>query len=128
MKTHEKKFYTELKNHQKSWHLHSHITHPENKKDIDATDFFLRMLSNKQKHTYGSLSEELSSLSKVVSKIADSIDENILDEEEASVLIRHMFSAFLSRRMDNMVDHLFANPQSNWFLAAKTQHYEKEKR
>lgn len=107
MENKEKEFHTEIKKHQKTWNSVSHNIWSEKQPEVNLTETLLNMLSNKREHEFGSFSEELSKLSRVISKIADSIDEGVLSEEEAEMLINHMFSAFVSRRMDNIVDNLF---------------------
>lgn len=125
METKEKEFYTELKNYQKKRNSISHSIWSEKNKELDLTESLLNMLSNKREHEFSSFADELSSLSRVISRIADSIDEDVLTKEEAEMLINHMFSAFISRRMDNIVDNLFAKRRTNWFLAAKQHLYER---
>lgn len=125
METKEKGFYTELKNYQKKRNSISHNIWSEKKKELDLTETLLNMLSNKRVPEFNSFADELSSLSRVISKIADSIDEDVLSEEEAEMLINHMFAAFISRRMNNIVDNLFAKRQTDWFLAAKQHFYER---
>jgi|GEM_PF-1398588 len=124
METKEKEFYTELKDYQKKRNSISHGIWSEKKKEFDLTESLLNMLSNKREHEFSSFSDELSSLSRVISRIADSIDEDVLTKEEAEMLINRMFSAFISRRMDNIVDNLFSKRRTNWFLAAKQHFYE----
>lgn len=125
MKTKENEFYTELKSYQKKINSISHAIWHEKKPELGLTQALLNILSNKKESEFKSFADELSSLSRVISKIADSIDDDILSEEEAEVLIKHMFSAFISRRMDNMVDNLFAKKQTDWFLATQQHFYER---
>jgi len=125
MKTKEKEFHTELKNYQKKRNSISHNIWHEKKPELDLTETLLNMLSTNREPDFKSFADELSSLSRVISRIADSIDDDVLSEKEAEMLIKHMFSAFISRRMDNMVDNLFAKKQTNWFLAAQQHFYER---
>ena len=124
MKTKEKEFYTELKNYQKKRNSISHKIWSEKKKELDLSESLLNMLSNKREHEFSSFADELSSLSRIISRITDSIDEDVLTEEEAEMLINRMLSAFISRRMNNIVDNLFTKRPTNWFLSAKQHFYE----
>ena len=71
-----------------------------------------------------STSEELSTLNRLTSAIAESVEQGIISEEEAESLLRHALSNFLEKRMDEVVNGLFSESHSKWFLAASHRFYE----
>lgn len=124
MEKQEKEFVNNLKKFQTVRNSIAHSFWHEEEKEENLTELLLNLLSNRNEPKYKSFSDELSALSDLISKISEAIDEGILSESEAENLIKYMFSAFLSRRIDNVVNNLFTKTHSNWFLAAKREFYE----
>lgn len=122
--TKEKDFIADIENYQAKKEAISNFW-AEKEVEPDITEELLSLLSNESKPKFDSYAEELSLLSQSISKVADSIDENILSEKEAEILIRRMFASFISRRLDNIVDNLFTKKRTNWFLTAKHHYYER---
>jgi len=128
METQEKEFRKKLKEFQNLRNSIVHNVWDKNLKEEDSlAELLISLLSKHEYPENRSFSEELSKLSEFTSEIAEAVSENILTDSEAEALVKYMFSAFLSRRVNNVVNNLFAKPHSKWFLAAKHEFYEKQR-
>jgi len=86
----------------------------------------INMLAPIQREGLESTSEELSALNRLTSAIAESVDQGIISEEEAENLLKHALSNFIDKRMEEVVNGLFSESRSKWFLAASHRYYERE--
>lgn len=93
---------------------------------LSLSEQLINMLGPIQRGGPESTSEELSALNRLTSAIAESVEQDIISEEEAESLLRHALSNFLEKRMDEVVNGLFSESHSKWFLAASHRFYERE--
>lgn len=85
----------------------------------------INMLAPIQKEGPESTSEELSALNRLTSAIAESVEQGIISEEEAESLLRHALSNFVEKRLEEVVNGLFSESRSKWFLAASHRFHER---
>lgn len=71
------------------------------------------------------LSEDLRSISRLVSIITEAVDENILTKEEAEVLVGALASKFVERRVGRIMSRLFSVEKPRLFLAAAGHSHER---
>lgn len=94
-------------------------THQQN-----LAEQLIRMLAPAQRAGEASPARELSALNRLTSAVAESVEQGILSEEEAEIVLQHALSNFVEKRMEEVVDNLFSEPDSRWFLAASHHRYE----
>lgn len=94
----------------------------------DLAGQLIRMLAPAQRAGEASPARELSALNRLTSAVAEAVEQGILSEEEAESVLQHALSNFVEKRMEEIVNTLFSESHSKWFLAASHHRYERERR
>ena len=92
----------------------------------NLSEQFINMLAPIKRDGLESASEELSVLNRLTSAIAESVEQGIISEEEAESLLRHALSNFIEKRLEEVVNGLFSESRSKWFLAASHHFHERK--
>ena len=58
-----------------------------------------------------SFSRELTLISELTAKIAEALEEELISEGEADVILKHLFVNFLEKRINRLLDNTFSVDQ-----------------
>lgn len=91
--------------------------------DVSVVDSWLELLAPPMRAKPRSYSEDIASLSRLLSDISDALDEGTLTDDEAEAVVKAALIAFMSNRLNNAARFIFSPRRGHWFIAAGEGRY-----